>query len=528
MLAMASFAMNPISLLPIRADASAEMGTGHVMRMLALAQAWRDVKKRDAGDPGRVCFVCAQLPEALEQRLHREGCEVVRIDAKPGSEKDLEQTLAALTPRRSDAATHPHPHTPTWFVLDGYAFGLMYQRAIRAAGYRLLLVDDYNHLPEYECDLLLNQNIGAEEYTFRTNADAELLLGPRYALLRHEFLLARKTIAPRPVSSCPRNVLVTMGGSDLHGMTRNVVAALVEQEGEPLHIKVVAGAAATISESELGVRTNNGHEIELLRNVEDMPSLMQWADIAVSAAGSTCWELLCFGVPTLVVIVAENQERIARSLQERGLAINLGWYNEWDSGRVAEQVKSLFANVEQRRLMGLAAVNTVDGCGAERVVKVLCSEALTLRPVVMDDAHLLWVWANDSSLRAQSFTSEKIPWQTHLDWLEAKLSDAQSVFLLAEARGRPVGVARIEKKGMEAVISVSICSEERGKGLGNRVIALASRAYTNCVGRSLIHAYIKSDNSASRRAFEHAGYRFDADTKCGDQPAVRYVWSARA
>ncbi len=355
----------------IRADASADIGTGHVMRCLALAQAWNDRAEGGNLNPempeqAQVVFVCASLPEALEARLKKEGCGVVRIDAMPGSSEDIRQTLAAINSFQVSGFT-PQPF-PLWFVADGYSFDLVYQRSVRAAGFKLLVMDDFNHLPEYECDLLLNQNFGAEKYSYAANADARRLLGPEYALLRREFRGDREGLnragEPPPVA---RNILVTMGGADLHGMTARVLAALAKVPGEPLHIRAVVGAAAAPSGLRLEQTPPNPHRIEWLRNVEDMPELMRWADLAVSAAGSTCWELLAMGVPMMLVVLASNQEQIALRLEQHGAAVHLGWHRAWNETTFIEALSALRRDASVRSFMIAAGRRMVDGAGAGRV-----------------------------------------------------------------------------------------------------------------------------------------------------------------
>src|SRR5258705_3656609 len=127
--------------LILRADASARIGTGHVMRCLALAQAWLD-------GGGQACFACAECPPALQQRLAGEGVTSETIHAEPGGAEDARAT-ARLARKRG----------ARWIALDGYHFGPSYQAHLRAAGLRLLLLDDEARASSYEADLLLNQNL---------------------------------------------------------------------------------------------------------------------------------------------------------------------------------------------------------------------------------------------------------------------------------------------------------------------------------------------------------------------------------
>jgi len=392
--------------LIIRADASTDIGTGHVMRMLALAQAWIEqrsevgVRRSEVGEKeGAVLFICALIPDSLEQRLKGEGFCVGIINASPGSPDDLAQTLEVArrmtTDDRRMTKDKERIDDTSWFVTDGYPFDVAYQRAIRAAGYSLLVVDDYNHLPEYECDILLNQNMGAEEYDYNVNADATRLMGPRYALLRREF---RQALAqgqksgkdvhmasgkPAPTFLATNNderrttnderttnILLTMGGSDPHNVTGKVIEALNQTDMNDVHVKILLGAANPHMEAIQRSVSSSTIRYELINSTQDMPGLMQWADLAITAAGSTCWELLAMGVPMMTVILAENQARISRSLAEANWAIDLGWCDDSMASKIKRNVSDWMANPAL-----LPGRNDVDSKGAERVVEIMrCHE----------------------------------------------------------------------------------------------------------------------------------------------------------
>jgi len=146
------------------------MGTGHVMRCLALAQAWQD-------EGGEVVFASAEITKAIEDRLRAENVKLIALPVTAGTAKDVDLTSAAA--RECGAK---------WIVVDGYQFHAAYQRSLQQAGLKVLYVDDNGHLEQYWADLVLNQNAHAAEDLYKNREQkTRLLLGPRYALLRREF-----------------------------------------------------------------------------------------------------------------------------------------------------------------------------------------------------------------------------------------------------------------------------------------------------------------------------------------------------
>ena len=258
-----------------------------------------------------------------------------------------------------------------WFVLDGYHFDPDYQRAAREAGHRLLVIDDYNHLPHYHANIILNQNIGADQYQYETDSDTELLLGTKYVLLRKEFLKQKRK--ERKVQKFASKILVTLGGAVSENILFMILDGLNLLHSRGLAVKIAVGPACLHFEN-LRKRIKGNRTIastlQIVRNA-DMPKLMIWADVALSAGGSTCWELAFMGVPFLVLILADNQEGIALGLEKNQIALNCGWFHTLTAEDIAERLEWLIDDSESRAEYSARGQYLVDGLGAERIVKCL-------------------------------------------------------------------------------------------------------------------------------------------------------------
>jgi UDP-2,4-diacetamido-2,4,6-trideoxy-beta-L-altropyranose hydrolase len=501
----------------IRADASALIGTGHVMRMLSLAQAWL----REEG--GLVVFLCAQLPDALAGRLRAEGCTVVMLRQASTQADDAHATLSAMA-NYIQVSGFQFQVSDGWLLADGYHFGPDFQQAIKAGGVRLLVMDDNGENGAYECDLVLNQNIHADKKFYARRApQTRLLLGTRYALLRSEFLSVKRT---REISSVARRVLLTLGGADPGNMTGQALASLAALgriEGELC--VVLGGGNPRGTEIEQAAHLLPWSRVRVLRNVTNMPELMQEADLAVTAGGSTCWEMCLLGLPMLVISIAENQRGLVQGLGAAGAAVVAGHAGEFDPSCLGRQIAGLCADAAQRQALSAVAQRAVDGLGVQRVLAALRGEELFLRPATMGDAELLWVWANDPVTRAVSFQPASIPWPVHLGWLQRKLADKRVTLFMAETEDGPAGMMRFEVEAEHsAVVSVALAPEARGRGLGTKLIAAGTQRFAAATETRIIHAYIKPDNRSSVAAFERAGYGIAGDVVMAGAPAVQRVW----
>lgn len=494
----------------IRADAGVEMGTGHVMRCLALAQTWRD-----AG--GTAAFAMAGSTPAILERLSAEGFQVCPLSARAGTSEDANGT-----------ARLAHAYSADWVVLDGYRFGAGYQELIKSSGRKLLCVDDLGECEYYFADMVLNQNLNAGEHLYqKRQASTRLLLGTRYALLRREFLSWRGR--KREIGAVGSKVLITMGGSDPDNVTLIVMQALQRAGIQNLDAVIVVGGSNPHFESIARAVESSPETFRLQRDAANMAELMAWADIAVSAAGSTCWEMCMLGLPAIVVDVAANQTSVARELEREGAAVHVSLseipQHQGAVERFAEKIELLMQSSEVRARMSRRAAELVDGNGAARVVAAMRALGITMRRAEPRDCRILWEWANEKAVRQASFDSSPITWEQHSRWFAEQLGDGSCIFLIFEDdRCIPVGTARFRvKTSADAEISVTIAPEFRGQGLAPGLLSRAAESVFEDDSIERIHAFIRAENRGSVKSFENASFFLVGSTQVRGSDALHYV-----
>ena len=341
--------MKPGVLL-IRADASPAIGTGHVMRCLALAQAWQD-----AG--GTATLAEAELPDALLPRVTAEAVSVTRVPAKPGGPEDAAETVALAQRLGAD-----------WVVIDGDRFGSDFLTVVRGAGIRVLLIDDFANRESISADLVVNPNFDEDGEPYRKQGcKARVLAGPTYTLLRREF---RQASEKREIRKTGNRILVTLGGSDPENLTPRIAETLARCSG--LEVTVIAGAGYEDAEE---LRKMNANNLRVVFNATNMAQLMQDSDQAVIALGGTLWELLSAGCAVLGYSRSSTQAGIMRALQDGGMVIDMGETRRFDPEKLAASVKELAASPDARKRMANLGHTLVDGLGAARVVEAALQSA---------------------------------------------------------------------------------------------------------------------------------------------------------
>ena len=335
--------------LLLRADGGPGIGGGHVMRCLALAQAW-------SATGGRAIFCTAALSPALRQRLVEEGFGCVTIEAEGGTAADAEATVAA-------AASLAAPVV----VVDGYQFTLAFHRRLRDAGLKVAALDDNGEIGGYVDDLVVNQNRHAAPALYPQRAEyTRLLLGTEYVLLRREFRGWQGP--PRTFPPSPRRILVTLGAADPQNVTPGVIASIAPVLAADVEIAVVVGGSSPHGEA-IAARLAQLPNGCLLRDPgAGMADLMAAADLAVCAGGSTMWELACMGVPFVPIVIADNQRQAAAAMARDGYPAIESAALERD---LPAAVAALAADPGRRAALSRRGRQLVDGRGAERVCAAL-------------------------------------------------------------------------------------------------------------------------------------------------------------
>ena len=336
------------------------------MRTLALGHAWQDMG-------GGILLASQSRPGFLGATMHVEGLKTVDIDAAPGSRADAEVT--ARTAQKMGAA---------WVAVDGYRFDADFQTSLRDAGLSVLVIDDEGRLDHYSANLLLNPNLHAAPSLYPSvGADTKLLLGPHFALLRREFWPWARQRRVYPAQA--RRLLVLLGGSDTRGLIVQLVDALKPLAERGYEIVFVAAISETERADHLRRVASEGRRFHFRSGVGDVPALMAATDIALSSAGSTCWELAFMGVPSLLLSLADNQRSIARSLDELGAARDLGWYEDLEAGRLRASIEEIARSVSARRRLGARGRQIVDGEGGHRVAMIMRNTTNRFRPSNAND-----------------------------------------------------------------------------------------------------------------------------------------------
>jgi UDP-2,4-diacetamido-2,4,6-trideoxy-beta-L-altropyranose hydrolase len=486
--------------LIIRPDVGPVVGLGHLMRCLALAQAWRE-------RGGRVIATLGPSAAQWRDRIEAAGAEV-RVMSGSFAEGPSAEEVAAVAQLESAACV----------VLDGYRFDAAYADTLRSAGVPLALLDDNGSAAAFRPDYIINHNPFASDSMYaHASEGCRLLAGCAYTLLRREFTDRRADRTP--LRDDPLEVLLTLGGGESGDLAVRVISAIRDALPDPgVSISVASGPLAATGPSE-----SKAARTQWLSDVWDLAPFMARADIAVSAAGVTSWELAFMGVPAVLLVRSDNQIPVARFMSRRRAAYVAGPVGPRSLGRL----RSCVARISGRQVregMQRRGRSLIDGHGADRVARVLAGGRLRLRPAGPADSRLLWRWANDPLVRANSFTQARIPWAVHQQWLAGRLSTpGTAVYIAHDADENAVGQTRIEATPAGVVVGLSIAAPWRGRGLAAELLTTGAAKYWATHGAAELHAYVKTENAASAKSFASAGYALRGVVRVATQEAVHYV-----
>jgi UDP-2,4-diacetamido-2,4,6-trideoxy-beta-L-altropyranose hydrolase len=351
--------------IAFRADASLEMGTGHLMRCLTLADALKRLNAKSR-------FVSRNLPFHLRSMLEAAGHEHVELVGEAHRVDDLPYSRWLGTSQAADAEETNRALSDfswDWLVVDSYAIDARWERQFQGSNKRLLAIDDLADR-RHECDALLDQTLYANasaRYAGKVPVACALLLGPRYALVRDEFRHLRERVKPR--SGRIERILIFFGGVDVDDYTSRAIEAIVAAGLTALHVDVAIGAQHPRRSEIETVCARHGFVCHA--QTSRMAELVASADLGIGAIGSASWERCCLGLPAICVATAKNQVLIAEGLEGQGAIVLVRNAGRDTTKELADALCALIRDPARIATMSKAAAAVVDGMGVDRVRDLL-------------------------------------------------------------------------------------------------------------------------------------------------------------
>jgi UDP-2,4-diacetamido-2,4,6-trideoxy-beta-L-altropyranose hydrolase len=492
----------------IRADASIEIGAGHIARSLALAKRLKD-------DGATVIFIVRSNKGDMVSFIQEQGFQVkillhhklqVNSSCLSGyhkwlgvtQEEDAKETTLAIRDMRV-----------SWLVVDHYAIDERWESLLRPYVDKIMVVDDLANR-RHDCDLLLDQNY-RQEYTVYDQlipVTSLRYLGPQFTLLREEFSSESIELRQRP--DFPKRIFIFFGGGDPHGLTSITLAALDIKELGSTEIDVVVGGSC-YNLSEIVEYSKQRDNITLHIQVDNIAQIMAAADLAIGAGGSTTWERMIVGLPSLVVTLAENQVSPVKSLAAENYLTWLGDRSQVDATILRRAVLDACRNYPALRELAQLGRTIVGSDGSAKIAKILVAGPnlgnLCARRATFGDCLLYWYWANDLLVRQSAFNSKPIELEEHQGWFKRQLHSNRSHLLVVECDSGPVGQVRFEHFDDKKLrISYSIGRLYRGLGLGGELLS-AAISLLELKGPVQLFGEVKNSNIASLRVFEKLGFK---------------------
>ncbi|MDA8141181.1 MAG: UDP-2,4-diacetamido-2,4,6-trideoxy-beta-L-altropyranose hydrolase [Desulfobacteraceae bacterium] len=354
-----------------RTDASLAIGTGHVMRCLALAEA---LQRMDV----RASFICRAHEGHLIELIQARGIQVFSLpESKKNQsfesrlahaewlgcswEEDKAETIRVLDNLRP---------TPDWLIIDHYAIDAQWEQCLRLYVHGIMAIDDLADR-SHHCDILLDQNLyfnADARYAGLIPSSCLLLLGPRYALLRPEFKEARKNLRER--NGSVKRILIFFGGVDQHNMSGMALEAIQSLNRQDIAVDLVVGRSnphAEVLQSRCAQIPNTHFHLQ----VDNMAQLMATADLAIGAGGVASWERCCLGLPAIIISIARNQIAIAENVGRADLGIYLGPSEIVSKDDLVRSLTTLIGNAAIVKEISSNAMVYADGLGVSRVCEAL-------------------------------------------------------------------------------------------------------------------------------------------------------------
>jgi UDP-2,4-diacetamido-2,4,6-trideoxy-beta-L-altropyranose hydrolase len=483
-----------------RVDASLQIGTGHIMRCLSLAHILKE-------NGSSVDFICCNHKGNLVKRIRSEGFNVFvlklpmtkNIDNKlfhsdwlgSTQEEDARSCLNLLQQQKID-----------WIIVDHYGIDEDWEQKLQPIYNKLMVIDDLANR-NHQCDVLLDQTFGrdSQDYKKLVPKSCSVLLGSQYALLRPEFAEWRQHSLKRRINREFKKLIINMGGIDQDNVTLKVLKELIRCNlPNDINITIVMGDNSPHQESVKSLVDTLPYKASLKIGVHNMAEIMANADIAIGGGGSSTWERSCLGLPTIQIVLAENQADIARNL------------NSIKAIKLLNKISQLSENIEDilkiSYKLSLVSSAIVDGDGTARVAKFIDSktiniESFLIRPAELCDSDFTYS-LQTKEVRKFSVNTEVPSQDQHINWFQNKINSPNSLIYILVFETVNAGILRVDNLNTDELeISIIVSSRYRGRNFAEKAL----KKLESLVFNKRLKAIIHKENIASQKVFIRAGFK---------------------
>lgn len=481
------------SYIVFRVDGHSNIGLGHVMRCLTLADEFYKLNYN-------ILFLLSLKSEVIAEKIKGLDYKVSMI-SNPKNEytDDARETCNVIS----------RLHV-SLLVVDNYHLDEKWETLVSKYSEKILVIDDLANR-KHDCQFLLDCSYGrlTSDYAGLCNSDSQLLMSTKYSLLRSEFAILRsEAIVKRNVTKKIRSILINFGGTDHKELSMFSIQALYDNNYQnEIHVMI---SSACEYLNELKYYCDDNESIFLHVDVKNVAELMLKVDLAIGSIGTSSWERCCLGLPTIGVIVADNQRFIANKLAALSV-ITLA-----SSESLSSSIKEILVDVDLKKWKGLAnkSFEICDGLGKERVIRAILPslKGVLLKPMLKEDREILYSWQCELNNRQYSRNSS-IPTQVEHDvWFAKSLLTTSRRMWTIIFDGKKCGYVRLDDLGETEEVSVLVARDFRKAGLAYAAIDKLKELSLYAV----IDAVVSPNNIASCILFEKLGFK-----KLNDN---RYQW----
>jgi len=496
----------------IRTDASLEIGTGHVMRCITLAN---ELKQKGAD----IFFICRAFPGHLAVLIESHSYKVYLLPApntlknnnSRENAKTSYQNWLGVSWQQDAEETHQvllQQGNVSWLIVDHYAIDEHWEKQQKNVVSKIMVIDDLaNRI--HDCNILLDQNYYKDmqnRYTGKVSDNCEKLHGPKYALLRQEFREARQSLRKR--SGHIKNIFIFFGGVDITNQTELAIKALTMLQLSDVVIEVVVGKTSP-NLNDIEILCNKYSYINLHVQIENMAQIMAAADLCIGSGGTITWERCCMGLPTIAWPVADNQRQLLIDNAKNGL-LYMPDTMKPTVEEISFHIKAVLNNSLLCFHMSTQCLQIIDGRGSVRVANRIIRPKIQLRDANIDDMNKIFTWRNDLSVRQYSNNNQLLDINEHNAWFKAILNNPHQKILIGVFQNDEIGVLRYVFNENEVKVSIYLVPGNSGRGLGAALLSAGetwlSLTYPDT---NKVIAEVLPENKASMKLFEAYGYRQD-------------------